>query len=83
MGISEKKTNIAKWGIPEKSIKNAAQKRWIKFRRTFHSKVTRQVSYLAQLYGDYGLKLHGDQESKWFHPWGPTSRKLSYPNRHA
>ena len=31
--------NIAKWGIPEKSIKNAAQKRWPQVRRTFHSKV--------------------------------------------
>ena len=28
------------WGIPEKSINNAAQERWIQFRRTFHSKVT-------------------------------------------
>ena len=38
MGICEK--NMGKWGIPEKSIKNAAQKRWIQVRRTFHSKVT-------------------------------------------
>ena len=28
--------NMAKWGIPEKSIKNAAQKRLIRFCRTFH-----------------------------------------------
>ena len=29
-----------KWSIPEKSIKNAAQKRWIQVHRTSHSKVT-------------------------------------------
>ena len=32
--------NMAKWGIPEKTIKNATQKRWIQVRRTIQSKVT-------------------------------------------
>ena len=31
--------NMTKWGIPEKSTKNAAQKRWPRSRRTFQSKV--------------------------------------------
>ena len=43
MGIwAYAKKNMAKWGIPEKSIKNAAQKRLIQVRRTFHSKVTKK-----------------------------------------
>ena len=31
--------NMAEWGIPEKSIKNAAQKRRIQDRRALHSRV--------------------------------------------
>ena len=30
---------VGKWGIPEKSIKNAAQRRWSQVRRTLQSKV--------------------------------------------
>ena len=37
MGICEK--NMAKWGIPEKSIKNVAQGCWNQVRRTLRSKV--------------------------------------------
>ena len=37
MGICRK--SMAKWGILEKNIKNAAQRRWPQVRRTLHSKV--------------------------------------------
>ena len=51
MGIAEKhdqiwtlRKNMTKSGIPEKNIKNAAQKRWILIPRTVYSKVTKNFS---------------------------------------
>ena len=38
-------TNMPEWGIPEKSIKNVAQRRWPKVRRTLQSKVIAQKSF--------------------------------------
>ena len=37
---------MAKWGIPEKSIKKAAQRRWIQVRRTLHSKIMAKNRFL-------------------------------------
>ena len=37
--------NMAKWGIPEKYIKNAAQKRWPQVRMTLHSKVMAKTGF--------------------------------------
>ena len=35
--------NIAKWGIPEKSMQNIAQRRWPEVRRTLRSKVMAKI----------------------------------------
>ena len=37
---------VGKWGIPEKSIKNAAQRRWSQVRRTLQSKVIARKRFL-------------------------------------
>ena len=38
--------NMAKWGIPEKSVKNAAQRCWPQVRRTLQSKVIAKNRFL-------------------------------------
>ena len=51
MGICEK--NMGKWGIPEKGIKNAAQRCWIQVRRTLQSKIMAKNQFLDI----FGLKM--------------------------
>ena len=40
------KKNMVKWGIPEKSIKNVAQRRWPYVRRSLQSKVMARNQFL-------------------------------------
>ena len=44
---------MAKWGIPEKGIKNAGQRRWIQVRRTLQSKIMAKNQFLDI----FGLKM--------------------------
>ena len=37
--------NVAKWGIPEKSMKNVAHRRWPKVRMTLQSKAMAKIDF--------------------------------------